>query len=655
MLKYYIWDLETMLNCFLFTGKFDGASEYQVFEISDRMNQRNELLQWFSYLQNAQVHMVGYNTLGFDYPIAHNLLTNPWTFDAAKANLLAQEIIHGQSYGRPQQFIPLRERIIPQIDLVKINHFDNPAKRTPLKSIQFAMRSESVEDLPFPFDKPLNSEQIDVMRSYNLHDVTETEKFLGKCKYMIDIRKELIDNGVLSGDVLNYSDVKVGTEYLIKKIGRAKCFVSGSTPRQTIRTSIPFNSIILPKIQFRTERFDEVLEWFGKQIVYPKGKDRPSLEAKLGGLAFDFGVGGVHASVENRVFETTDTHVIKDIDVSSMYPSVAIANGFAPEHLGAAFSQAYKQLSSDRKQHAKGSTMNLVLKFANNGVFGMSNNPYSCLYDPKFTYSITVNGQLQLLQLVELLSMIPGLELIQANTDGVTALVPRNVEYLFNLWCDDWESQTGLKLEHKPYAKMWIRDVNNYLALGMDGEIKRKGAYWYPITEADYQGSSGSNWNKDFSNMVAQKAIEQVFLYGHAPRDIVRCYTDPFDFMLRYKTPAGAKVFIGSKEMSKTVRYYASTAGEAMKKVAAPKGKLGAFKRKNKLKDEFYEGVLKEVGDNWDARIHTGNKSRYAEVTTSIESGFRVKCCNKASDFNWADVDYAYYEKEINKLRIPNA
>lgn len=650
---FYIWDLETFSNCFLFNGKFEDRPEIQTFEISSRKNQRDALLQWLSYLQNSKATMVGYNTLGFDYPIIHELMTMPYTFDAVKAHLLGTQIISAGNYGQAPNSIRFQDRIIPQLDLVKVNHFDNNNRRVSLKSLQVAMRLPSVEDLPYNPNIDLTPEQMDRLIEYGIHDVISTEVFLKKCAPMIRMRMELLESGALSGDVLNYSDVKIGTEYLIRKIGRQKCFLSGSKPRQTVRASIPFSTVVLPKIQFRTEPFYHVLQWFKNQTIWVGSETRPSLETPLAGLQFYFGVGGVHASVEKKVFETNETHVIRDVDVGGMYPAVAIVNGFAPEHLGQDFVLAYRQMKSDRDQYPKGSTMNLVLKLANNGVFGNSNNPYSCFYDPKFTYSITINGQLQLLQLVELLSLIPGVEIIQANTDGITAYVPREVENFFDLWCNDWEAQTGLKLEHAPFKKMWIRDVNNYIAIDAKGKIKRKGAYWYPVRDEDYQGSSGSNWNKDFSMMVVQKATERVLIHGHRAEDVVRLFSDPFDFLLRYKTPAGAKLFIGDKEQLKTVRYYVSTKGQPMKKVATPKGIVGHYKRKNGISDETYRTILSQIPEGtWDERIHTKNKSKYAAVVTSVESGRLVKECNRIENFDWRDVDYDYYINEVKKLLI---
>lgn len=653
-MKYFIYDLETFREQFLFSGKFYNENQMYTFEISKRVNQRAELLQFLSWLQNSSVIMVGFNNLGFDYPIIHELLNNPYTFTELTAYTKCQDIIKSQGYGFTQ--IPMRERILPQLDLVKINHFDNQARRTSLKSLQFAMRSDSVEDLPLDPSSTLTIEQMDLMIKYNHHDVLETEKFFSKCMHVVDIRREIIENGVLSGDVYNYSDVKLGTEYLVKKIGRQKCY-SGSTPKQTFRESVEFKNIILNKIEFRTDKFQQVLEWFEKQVIWIKKEDeRPRLEVELAGLPFHFGVGGVHASVEDRCYVSDDTYVIRDIDVSGMYVAVGIANGFYPEHLGQEFVTAYRQLQQDRKAYPKGSSMNLILKLAGNGAFGNSNNSYSPMYDPKYTFSVTVNGQLQLLQLVETLSLIPGLQIIQANTDGITVYLPSKIAYLFDLWKADWEAQTLLKLEEVEYSKMWIRDVNNYIAITTKGEIKRKGAYWYPIKAEDYWGGSGSNWNKDFSNMSAQKGIEQVLLKGCTPEQIITLISDPFDFMLRYKTTAGAKVFIGDKEMLKTVRYYVSTKGEKMQKIARPKGKLGDWKRKNGLTDAEFERISKTVPEGtWDERIHNKKKSKYTEVVTSIENGRLVKCCNHVKDFNWSDVDYDYYANEIRKLMIGGA
>jgi hypothetical protein len=647
--QYYVYDLEVYPNIFLFGGKFRGSNEVQVFEISDRINQREQLLNWLSYLRNLGVEMVGFNNLGYDYPIVHDLMANPWTFTYEKAFQLSQQIITSQKRGFSIQSIKHTERFIPQIDIVKFCHFDNEAKRTSLKALQFAMRSESLEDLPFKI-RPLNNEEKDLLIKYNIHDITETEKFFNLSEHLVDMRREYLTDGVLQGDVLNYSDVKIGESYLISRIGRNKCY-SGSKPRQTFRPTIEFAKIILPKITFRTEVFQNVLAWFKKQFIYlsVEGSPKPSLEVKLAGLDFHFGIGGVHASADNKIFHSDDRYQIIDIDVSGMYVAVAIANGFAPEHLGEAFSTAYRAVKEDRARYAKGSSRNAALKLAGNGVYGKSNNQYSPFYDPQYTFSVTVNGQLQILQLVEMIDLIPDCELIQANTDGITVRILKENEWLFKAWMKEWEKMTGLELEEVKYSRMWIRDVNNYIAEKMNGELKRKGAYWYPMNIKEYEGW----WNKDFSNLASIKAAEKMMTHSWPAEVAIKLMTDKFDFMLRYKATGESRLFIGDEEQLKTVRYYVSVSGKPMKKVAPPKGEVGEYKRANKIPDALFDSVMKEIGKGvWDARIHTKNKSKYDIVETSVQSGWLVKECNRADKFDWKDVDWKYYIEEAKKLIV---
>jgi hypothetical protein len=647
MRRYYTYDLETFPNIFTFCGKFNDEKNYHIFEISDRVSQLNELVNWLSYLKNIQVEMIGYNNVGFDYPILHELMINPYTFGYDKAYQIAQQIITSQNRGVRFGQIRHYERLIPQIDIYRVCHFDNEAKRTSLKALQFAMRSESLEDLPFKI-KALNDQEKELLKSYNVHDVLETEKFFLINEHLIDMRREYLEEGILSGDVLNFSDVKIGTEYLIGRLGKQKCF-SGSKPRQTFREVVEFNKIILPKIEFRTEAFQAVHSWFTQQSVWTTAKTTPSLEVKLAGLDFHFGVGGVHASANNKFFETNDEYQIIDVDVAGMYVAVAIANQFAPAHLGESYVTAYRQIKEDRARYAKGSSRNAALKLAGNGAYGNSNNPFSPFYDPQYTFSVTVNGQLQLLQLVEMIELLPDCELIQANTDGITVRVKKDSEVFFKMWCKVWEKMTGLELEHVRYSRMWIRDVNNYISEKMNGELKRKGAYWYPTNLKEYEGW----WNKDFSNLASKKAAEYYMTKRWPLETAIKVITNPFDFMLRYKATGDSVLYIGDQEQLKTVRYYVSKSGAPMKKIASPKGEIGQYKRKNKLTDEYFNSVMKEIGKNvWDERVHTGNKSKYDTVVTSVQSGWKVKECNVAKKFDWNDVDWNYYIEEAKKIII---
>jgi hypothetical protein len=164
----------------------------------------------------------------------------------------------------------------------------------------------------------------------------------------------------------------------------------------------------------------------------------PNLNVVIDGFRFDFGTGGIHGSIESKVVKETKSYVIIDADVSSMYPNIAIANRVYPEHLSAKFCDIYEDVYKQRKSYPKGSAENMMLKLALNGVYGDSNNEHSPFYDPKYTMTITINGQLSLCLLAEKLLRIEGLKLVQVNTDGVTVACPRNKQEDYYRVCKEW-------------------------------------------------------------------------------------------------------------------------------------------------------------------------------------------------------------------------
>lgn len=646
------YDIETYYDCFLFAAKIYNQPEIYVYEISTRKDQKQELLQFLNYLKSIDAHMIGYNNLNFDWPIVQELMTNPHTFHKGKSYEMAQKIIDAQKFngGMRPAGINLQDRLIHQIDLMKIWHYDNANKRTRLKDLQFAMRSDNVIDLPFDFRKPIAHSDIDKLIEYNVHDITETEKFATFSIERIELRRDLIKNRFVPGDVLNWNDTKLGEQIFINKLG-----LKGKV-RGTPRLHVDYKDVIIPKIQFRRPQFQEILDTFKTKRWIKDDKDNNetiSFKRWINGVEFKFGSGGIHASVESKIYHKSATHKIIDIDVSSYYPSGSILNKIYPEHLGELFCDVYKQIKFERKQYPKGSAKNSAFKLALNGPFGKMNSEYSALYDTKALFGVTINCQLQLMQLVEMLFSIPNLDLIQANTDGITLYLPIQYEWFFNILKKAWEDETGYELEQVEYKSMFIADVNNYTAVGVDGKIKRKGRYWYPESWKDYDAGPGM-WHTDLSMLVVPKVAEQVMLHGMNAEFVLRSMmNDPFDFMMRQKIIGEQKGFIGGQETQKTVRYYVSKAGSEFKVIRPAPGPVGQFKRKSKIQDKFFDAVMKEIDpDVWDARVHTANKSKYEDTTSKVCAGYLVKDCCDSKQFNWNDVDYDFYLAEIEKIII---
>lgn len=655
----FVYDIETYPNYFCFVAEHAYSDALVRFELSEFRDDSEAFFSFLTDASNQRWEGVGFNNLGFDYPVVHWMIRHRRDCVGVEGARIAYEKAN-MVINSPDRFAHTLwpdQRFFPQIDLYKLNHFDNFAKRTSLKALEFVMRSDSVVDLPIEPGTFLTAEQAQITGDYCVYDVGQTKKFLERNSAEIEFRRTLVEQ--FGPEALNWSDVKIGTEYLLRRLPWSMVYYrdesGGRMPRQTPRDKIDVGEILFPYIQFQRRECDDLLERF-RNVVITNTKASVSDHCNLDGFDFHFGAGGIHGSIDSQKFVSDDSHVIVDADVTSLYPSIAIVNGLAPEHLGERFTVEYAGLKTERVKHAKGTPRNAALKLGLNGGFGNSNNPWSPLFDPKMTMAITINGQLMLLMLAERLLSVPGLELIQINTDGVTYRVPRGEgEQTAKAICHQWEAETKLDLEFADYAAFWGRDVNNYLALTPEGKIKAKGAYWYPKTDEEYNGW----WHRNYSAQIVQRAVQAHLVEGCDIEEYIRAWTDPFDFMLRYKTPRTSRLLLdggeerGAIEQQRMTRYYVAKGGWELIKESPPADKPwitpGGFKRKSGLTDEEYYKIARTVADGeWDERIHTANKSVYDDRRIVVCQNAMI--CNEAKDFSFQHVDYDWYIAECRKL-----
>lgn len=677
----WVYDLETYPNIFTADFKHPATGTRLLFEISDRVNQINELFEFLMSLKGAGCRMVGFNNNGFDYPIIHFIIVNYWSgLTVTDIFNKAQAIIDTPWSNRFDNVIWDNDVHIVQIDLYKIHHFDNDARRTSLKLLEFNMGMDTIEDLPYPPGTLLNGTQKDVLIGYNDHDVDATELFLFESIELIEFREELSEK--YGRNFLNHNDTKIGKDYFIMRLEESipgSCYARNEfnkrVPRQTIREAIPLADVIFPYINFKVAEFERVKNWLAAQVLTEKTISNEinlkgvfkDVNATINGFTYDFGSGGIHGSIPSGIVYSDDDYVIEDWDVASYYPNLAIANGLYPEHLSSEFCTIYKDVFEQRRQYKKGTPENAMLKLALNGVYGDSNSKYSPFYDPQYTMSITINGQLLLCMLAQYLIDVPDLEMIQVNTDGLTIRYPRIHKQAVHDICKWWEGYTQLELESAIYSRMFIRDVNNYIAeyVNETGKVKRKGAYEYNL-----------EWHQDFSALVVPMAAEAALLHGQCIDDFICNHTDINDFMLRTKVGRADKLmYCESIELQRITRYYIANQGGPLVKISPPaKGAtVGAWKRASKLTDAFYNAVREELqasdypmmdpstgeslidadGLPWDERINTKNRSVYGIRRTSINAGYLVAPCNNIKDAIRDNINYDYYIAEAEKLVKP--
>lgn len=700
--KIYIYDLETYKHAFTFSIVRADGKHRRTFEVSKYQNQIEAIYNCLDYLENNECQMAGFNNLGFDYPLTHKLLETKRKIlkmqGAEIANHvweLAQKQIDsfkGDQFGNTIKADDVR---IPQIDLYKVNHFDNKARSTSLKMLEFNMKMENIEDLPYPIEAELDEEMIAKLKSYNEHDVEATRKFFNICLPQIEFRAVLSER--YGRSFMNHNDGKIGKEYFQMKLQDSGVELYAvdrkgkRQMRQSKRPVIYVKDCLFDYYDFKRPECIAVQNWFKRQKItetkgaftdikenelgdvaqyaelevkrkkfkgvpteddirlfkneYPMGwieeeelkatyivknadgtktklhkksywgnwKIATSLNIVLDGLRIDFGTGGIHASRTNVIATENKTYKLVDKDVSSQYPNLAISNRAYPEHLGEEFCDIYQDVYEQRKSFAKGTPENAMLKLALNSVYGDSANKYSVFFDPQYTMQITINGQLSILLLAEKILEVPGLRLIQLNTDGLTAAVPRVHEDQYQQICKDWEKQVKLELEESIYSKMYIADVNSYIAVFTNGKIKSKGRYAYKDLE----------WHKNQSALIIPMAAEAAMLKDQDIEEFIRSHKNKWDFMLRTKVPRSSKLimrFEDGKEVAQQniCRYYPSKQGGKLIKIMPP----------------------------------LPGKEEAGERELGIDTAWNVKTCNNACNFDFDDVDYDYYVAEAKKLLV---
>ncbi len=607
----WVFDLETYCN--VFTAAFEHAEApiTAAFEISDWRNDSRDLIAFLTYLRDSGARLVGFNSLGFDYPVLHTLIRMGKS-DAQTLYAKAQAIITSQDNERFTHMVYESDRYLPQIDLFKIHHFDNKARATGLKALEFAMRADSIEDLPFKVGTSLTLEQVPVLKRYNAHDVSETKKFLHQSKEMIAFRETLCTK-YPGKDWVNFSDVKIGSTIFENALTEAGVQLyeygpDGRKPKQTRRPHIDLTKCIPNYIQFQHPEFNRILTHLRAQTITETKGVFKDLSCTVNGLEFVFGTGGIHASVENRLVHSDDEGMILDVDCTSMYPAISIVNNYYPAHLGSAFVSVYQNLRDERIRYKKGTVENAAYKLALNGAYGKSNDPFSVFFDPKFTMSVTLTGQMILAMLVDMLMVgVPGLEVCQANTDGVTCRFRRQDRATFDQVCQKWEAITRMTLEAVEYSVMALRDCNNYIARSVDGKVKRKGAYQWQ-----------TEWHQDPSALVVPKVAEKVLLEGAPIRETVENWPDIYDFFIRVKVPRSSYLSLQTDgvdvEQQRTSRYLVTCQGGTLCKHMPPlKGKT----------------EWRRIG---------------------VESGWKVTICNDVRDARGVVPDYNYYVDQVERL-----
>lgn len=581
---FWIMDYETIVNCFIAVFEAYDRDERKVFVIN---RDRNDALAFIKFLDECIVSdswHFGYNNIAFDAQITQYILVNREAILKGSSDevtmMIAQYAGTVINKSRNNEFHDFREEdfSIKVIDIFKLNHWDNPAKRSSLKWIQYSLDWNNVQEMPHKHTNPvLTDEVLNDLIGYCINDVASTKNiFHYKDENGVEVMKEQIRlRSELSKqygiNLYSASEPRISKEmflhFLSERLNQDKRTIRGY---RTSRNKIQISDVLLPYIDFYTPEFKAMFNWFKNLSIEIREENTSDTENKgpkytmhYKGVETVYGLGGLHGCAKPGIYEATDDMILVTADVTSFYPNLAIRNKWSPAHIkNDVFCELYEWFFEERKKYPKGSTLNYLFKIILNSTYGLSKNVYSFLYDPMFTFRITINGQLLLSMLYEMvITRIPNAEAIMQNTDGCEFIIPKEYRGMFESICKEWEQMTNLELELDEYKKMIISDVNNYIAMyKKEGkEPKCKGRFEF----------SNLALHKNKSYQVVPKALYAYFVNGIDPKQYIESNRNIYDYC------AGAKIkgdwhFVERKvidgcyienQLQNLVRYYISKHG----------------------------------------------------------------------------------------------
>lgn len=349
-----------------------------------------------------------------------------------------------------------------------------------------------MQDLPYDPDRYLTSGEMLEVDSYCEHDLDVLGELFAAVSSQLQIRQSLSERYGI--DLRSKSDAQVG-EAIIKH--RCEQAFNRRIYKQEIDWNFKFRYTTPSWVAYQLPQLQNALSLI-QQAIFSLGPSGavampPQLEnfcVTVGQSTYRMGIGGLHSSEKSVCYRSDSNNVLLIPDVASYYPSLILNSGEYPPALGPMMPVVYASIKEERiadkkleKKLPKNSPEWILAHIGNeggkiqlNGPFGKLGSPYSVLFAPKMLIQTTITGQLALLMLIEWLEHY-GIRVVSANTDGLVILCPRHLLDACKFLIAEWQKLTGLDMDNAECSALYARDVNNYVMIKADGEVKRKGVY----------------------------------------------------------------------------------------------------------------------------------------------------------------------------------
>ena len=435
------------------------------------------------------------------------------------------DFIIGGGNGWDYPFIQFQKKPFKSFDL----RDDIPDKGLSLKAIEGNLNLPIVESsVPFDIDRPLTEDELQEVIYYCINDVNATIRLYQEREEYLTSKKIVGDMyGVPVDEALSLTNAKLSARVL-----GAKAVERSDEREYTIPSNLDQDLIPEPVFNFFMQIRDLSIpdtKLFGTGKEGSKGMTLDVwIETAAGRCPVTYAWGGVHGAKPAYQIEATEDRLIVNYDVASLYPNSMINFGYCSRSMEDP--KAYENLVRTRLAAKKAGDKEKAsaLKLVVNTVYGAMLNKYNDLADRWAGRSVCISNQLAMTQLLVMLSQrCETIDFININTDGIMFAIDRSEDAFASQIVAEWSEVTRFEMERDDFAKIYQKDVNNYVGIKTDGKMKTKGGF-----VSLYNGGSF----KSNSLAIIDKAVVEYLVNGTPVEDTIRNATDIFDFQRIEKT-----------------------------------------------------------------------------------------------------------------------
>lgn len=477
-----IYDVEVYPNCFLCAIQDVDTKEKIVWEISDRINEYNEIIKFFKTFNQ---YLISFNGIHYDnciiLYIIHNKIDSVNNY-LQKLKEWSDYIINNEFWWNDRELSKYKyHNQWTDIDLYLYwSKMLRLSKKISLKGLAIQMNYPVVQELPFDPSMSLNYAQIDELRHYNsVHDLGITDllftQFVGKGNIplgnlgTVQLRAKVKEKYGINA--FSFDAPKIASEVMIYKYcEKTNQDVKTFKKQRFEKTSFQFKDLFKDyKFEFKTNTLKSVYnKWMNSYNKFDETFTCFTKNQKEG-IKLSVGVGGIHNIVKNERYEANEEYEICDIDIESLYPTFILGlHCFRFKELEQTYEE-FKHLrvteskpnvkkfkGTDKEQFWK--EEDAFNKVILNGLSGHIDQEYSPLYNNIGAMKMRCMGQLVLLTIIEKIHN-ENIKIIQVNTDGLTVLLPKIKKDLFISIVQETERLYQVKFEYGYYKKMILANV----------------------------------------------------------------------------------------------------------------------------------------------------------------------------------------------------